>query len=147
MKYVLTLVEVPASGPARFVFSDQFEAENDAVVKALLSDVCTNNVKVTNSKRVVVLAVDEAEHAEYLEGVGKQPPRSGRFSSLCEPGQVFNSALEASAYLGFNNNEVALYLSKARRLFPNDADAGMRVAKVRGVTLIYDADHALSYRD
>lgn len=147
MKYVITVTAIPPSGPARFVSTDQVESENDSTIKALLSDVCQNNVKVTNSKKIVVLDVDETEHSHYLEGVGKQPPRSGKFSSPCEPGQTFSSALEASAYLGFNNNEVALYLGKVRRLYPLDGDAGLRIAKVRGVTLMYDADHALSYRD
>jgi hypothetical protein len=160
MRYMITVVETPPHGTARFVSSHSldcendnalkaalFDCENDNALKAALSDVCQNNVKITNSKKIVVLDVDEVEHGTYLEGVGKQPPRNGRFASPCEPGQTFNSALEASQHLGFNNNDVALYLGRVRRKFPNDSDASMRIAKVRGVTLIYDADHALSYRD
>jgi hypothetical protein len=147
MRYMITVVETPPHGTARFVSSHSLDCENDNALKAALSDVCQNNVKITNSKKIVVLDVDEVEHNAYLEGVGKQPPRNGRFASPCEPGQTFNSALEASQHLGFNNNDVALYLGRVRRKFPNDSDASMRIAKVRGVTLIYDADHALSYRD
>lgn len=147
MRYIITVTEIPPNGPGRFVFSGQIDSEDDNTLKSVLSDICKNNVKITNSKKLVVLDVDETEHALYLEGPGKQAPRNGKFASPCEPGQTFNSAIEASGHLGFNNNDVALYMNKARRKFPDDSDAGQRTAKVRGVTLIYDADHALSYRD
>ena len=147
MKYQLTVFALKPGEPARFVFSNELDSDNEVALKEALVDFCRGSEKVTNSKRIIVLDVNEKEAEVYIEGPGKQAPRNGRFAGPCEPGQQFSSAQEASAYLGFNNNEVAQFLSKIRRQFPDDKDAGQRTARVRGVTLIYDADHALSYRD
>lgn len=104
-------------------------------LEALADDTLPDN-RVTSSKTVVVLSVDEQVNARFLEDVAEKAPTNGFYAQRVEAGQEFPSARAASSHLGLNHNEVAIYLNKSKHRPPAE-----RIAKLRGVTLAYQADY------
>lgn len=102
---------------------------------SLIDDHLPIERRVTSSKPVIVLGVDQSRFSFFSEGQAESRPANGLFSQPVEVDQEFPSARAASVYLGLKNNEVALYLNKVCHLPPEE-----RVAVLRGVSLQYLED-------
>lgn len=105
-------------------------------VNEALDDFVPADGRVTSSRPVVVIGIDAAVNARFLE-TADHVPANGQYAQPVEVDQEFPSAIAASRYLGLKNNEVALYLQKVRHV----ANPEDRVAKIRGCTVQYKDDY------
>lgn len=92
-------------------------------------------------REVIVTEINQNLHEQWVAGVGPDvKPRSNEWrpSKPVEYMQRFVNARAASAWLGFNNNDVSIYLSNAAKKFPNVGD---RRVYLRGVQFMYWDDY------
>jgi hypothetical protein len=142
-KYTLLCVsedEITREVVAHRTFELDAALNPDTFKRALnevVDDFLPPDGRVTSSRPVVVVAVDDVINSRFREDA-PVAPINGQFAQEVEVGQEFPSAIAASRHLGLKNNEVALYLQKTRQA----ADPAARYAKIRGVTIQYRDDHS-----
>lgn len=113
------------------LFTSRNPEEIDELKKFMLEQNAgfRRSAQARNSREVVVVHVDQAEHDQYIASAGK----NGLVSKPVRKGQTFRSATAASGHIGLRHNEVAMYLSKS-------AATGDKKATIRGVTFAYKDD-------
>jgi hypothetical protein len=140
MKYLITVMrQVADDAPLELAFGQTLPAVSNE--SSLLQDISLvtdehRTGRVTSSRPVVVQAIDPEVFKKFDEATAGVRPANGLYAQPVAVGQMFESGAALARHLGLKNNEVTMFLNRAKHV----EDPGKRTAKLRGVVFAYQSD-------